>query len=308
MLPSYNRAALLCRAITSALRQTFRDYELIIVDDASTDATAEAVSAFCDPRLRYIRMEQNRGVSAARNIGIRAASGRFVTFLDDDDEFMPDLLAEMYAHLADAPASVGFAWCSVRRVKLTSNGPAVLREQIWNRAPSTITSREGEYRYLSIGTGFGLTVRRDCFEEIGCFDETLGAVVDTDLLFRLGAKYEHTVVPKILITVYQHGADQLTRISPRRAEALEQVIRNNIAFIEKNDELWIHYHRGSAALHYRVGNRQRGRAMIVRALQRQPLNWRIWKSFVCYEIFGHENLGLRRSLRRFLPRQAQPDE
>lgn len=297
VIPTHNRAALLCRAITSALRQTFDDYELIVVDDASRDATAEAVSAFRDPRLRYVRMERNGGVSAARNAGIRAARGHYVTFLDDDDEFMPDLLAEMDAHLASAPPSVGFAWCGIRRVRLTREGVITLREQTWNQAPCTTTSPVEKYRYLSIGTNFGLTVRRDCFDEIGLFDESL-IVEDTDLLFRLGAKYEHTVVPKILVSYYQHGTDRITAVSPRRVEAYEQLIRKNIAAIDKDDDLWDGYHRGAAALHYRVGDRRRGRAMMMRALARKPLRWRSWKSWVCYEAFGHENLGLRATVRR----------
>ncbi len=304
VLPTHNRAPLLCRAITSVLRQTYHDYELIIVDDASTDATAEAVSAFNDPRLRYIRLESNGGASAARNVGIRAARGQCVTFLDDDDEFLPDFLAEMYRHWLGAPPSVGFAWCGVRRVRLTNEGLIVLREQTWTPISDASENLNTKYVHLTVGTGFGLTVRTECFQQIGLFDESLCAAVDTDLLFRLGAQYEHTVVPHILVNVYQHEGDRLTAANPRRAEALEQVIRNNLALIGQDDDLWDGWHRGSASLHYRVGNRQRGRTMMIRALARKPLRWRSWKSFACYELFGHEQLGLRQALRRVLPRSG----
>src|SRR5512137_58568 len=92
VIVTYNRATLLGCSISSVLGQTYGDFELIIVDDASTDNTAEVVSSFSDERVKYIRRERNGGVHAARNTGVRAAIGRFVGFNDDDDEWLPDKL------------------------------------------------------------------------------------------------------------------------------------------------------------------------------------------------------------------------
>src|SRR5262245_7829489 len=87
VLPTYNRAALLPRAIRSVLRQTYSDFELIVVDDGSEDATADAIQCFADPRLRYLRLPSNRGAGAARNAGIRMARAAFIAFQDSDDEW-----------------------------------------------------------------------------------------------------------------------------------------------------------------------------------------------------------------------------
>lgn len=97
VIPAYNRAGLIGRAIDSVLHQTHGNLELIVVDDASTDNTGEVVESIGDARIRYIRCERNAGASAARNTGIAAAAGRFVAFLDSDDIWMPEKLAGQLA-------------------------------------------------------------------------------------------------------------------------------------------------------------------------------------------------------------------
>ena len=93
IIPTYNRAQLLPRAINSVIAQTFQDIKIIVVDDASTDRTEEVVSSFQDPRIHYIRHSQNRGPSAARNTGIRASeAGQYLAYLEDDDEWFPNKL------------------------------------------------------------------------------------------------------------------------------------------------------------------------------------------------------------------------
>lgn len=300
ILPTRNRARLLGRAIASVMRQSFTAYELLVIDDASTDATQEVVSAFADPRLRYIRLERNSGVSATRNAGICAAKGQFVSFLDDDDEYYPSFLGEMAAAFHDAPPEIGFAWCGARRVRYTSNGYETVRVQTWEHALNARRNRRPQdFRYLQVATSFGLTVRRSCFDVVGCFDEQLLAAVDTDLMFRLGSTYDYLIVPEILVTIHLHEGDQLTDKNQRRARAMDRLIENNIGVIAEHDDLWLRYHRGAAALHYRVGNRCRGRTMIVRALRREPRRWRTWKSWICYEVFGREDLGLRKRIPTF---------
>ena len=87
IIPTYNRAALVKRAIQSVLNQTFQDFEIIVVDDSSVDNTEEVVKGFRDDRIRYIRHPNNKGLPAGRNTGIKVASGEYIAFLDDDDEW-----------------------------------------------------------------------------------------------------------------------------------------------------------------------------------------------------------------------------
>lgn len=89
VIPTYNRAGVLGRAITSVLSQTFPDLECIVVDDGSTDQTVVLVERFQDPRLRLLRLPVNKGGGHARNVGIQAARGELLAFLDNDDEWLP---------------------------------------------------------------------------------------------------------------------------------------------------------------------------------------------------------------------------
>ncbi|NJN86713.1 MAG: glycosyltransferase family 2 protein [Leptolyngbyaceae cyanobacterium SL_7_1] len=96
IIPTYNRADLLSRAIDSVLNQTLTNLELIIVDDGSTDNTAEVVNSFNDSRIRYIPLGKNCGGGYARNHGIHLATGEFIAFLDSDDVWLPEKLASKW--------------------------------------------------------------------------------------------------------------------------------------------------------------------------------------------------------------------
>jgi len=108
IIPTFNRAALIRRAIESVLRQTYATFEILVADDASTDNTSSVVSAVGDSRIRYLKSEINAGASAARNRGLAAAKGEFVAFLDSDDVWMPDKLELQMAAMAQCsdPAAV----------------------------------------------------------------------------------------------------------------------------------------------------------------------------------------------------------
>ena len=108
-LPTYQRREWVCRAVRSVFAQRYTDWELIVVDDGSTDGTEEALQAF-GPRLRYL-WQENRGVSAARNAGLRLARGEIVAFLDSDDTWLPDHLETVVAMLEREPEAALVSTC-----------------------------------------------------------------------------------------------------------------------------------------------------------------------------------------------------
>ena len=107
IIPTYNRATLVVEAVASALAQTYRDFEVLVVDDGSTDGTLKALAPFLG-EVKLLRLSRRRGVSAARNLGIRAARSRWLAFLDSDDLWLPEKLARQMAFLAQRP---GFLLC-----------------------------------------------------------------------------------------------------------------------------------------------------------------------------------------------------
>ena len=102
-MPVFNRAEVVTRAVNSVLAQSFEDFELIVVDDGSSDGTADRLRTIADPRLKLIALDRNAGGNAARNRGIREAKAPLITFLDSDDEFLPDRLASTVRYFDDHP-------------------------------------------------------------------------------------------------------------------------------------------------------------------------------------------------------------
>src|SRR5207237_7043535 len=107
IIPTHNRSGFLRLAVLSVLKQTFPDFELVIVDDASGDDTPAVVKRFEDPRIRYIRHERNLRIAAARNTGISNSTGEYVAFLDDDDEWLPSKLQKQVSALDHSASTVG---------------------------------------------------------------------------------------------------------------------------------------------------------------------------------------------------------
>lgn len=201
VVPAYNQPTLLVtRAVESVRRQSYRDWELVIVDDASTEDIAAAVDPLLsDPRIRLVRRTVNGGPSAARNTGIEEARGRFVCFLDHDDEFLEHKLAHQVPQLQSAPedvAGVAGAWFYASRPSTDRPSGKVSefrREQVLNL----------DVWYVHLGT---LLLRRGPMAEVG-FDESLPVVQDQDLYLRL-LECHRMVRDDVPVLVFHEDADK----------------------------------------------------------------------------------------------------
>ncbi len=120
IIPIYDRSEFLCTAIASVLAQTLQDFEIIVVDDASADDTQEVVGNLDDGRIRYIRHEINKGVAATRNTGVLNSKGKYIAFLDDDDEWFPEKLKKQFDLLETRPRIVGGVYTGSLAVEATS--------------------------------------------------------------------------------------------------------------------------------------------------------------------------------------------
>lgn len=179
--PAYNVAAYIGEAVNSVLRQTFTDFEYLVVDDGSVDNSAEVVRAHAsdDPRFRLVPGE-HRGLSAARNVGIREGRGEYIAYLDGDDRWHPRFLERQIASIESLPPDVGLVFCRSRMI--LENGTPVFFQ--WQRA--------GRYDFddFLVGSnparnGSSLLIRRSCFEDVGGFNEELHSVEDLDMWLRI---------------------------------------------------------------------------------------------------------------------------
>jgi glycosyltransferase involved in cell wall biosynthesis len=187
VLPTYNRAALVGRAIHSVLQQTYRDFELLVIDDGSTDGTAQEVARFVDPRAHCVALTKNCGAGAARNVGIRRARGPFIAFQDSDDEWLPDKLERHMDAFATCAPEVGVVYSDMERIFRDGTTQ-------YHRSPTVVPGAlidPTTQFYQVCGLGIQSTViRRECFAQVGLFNEAFPALEDLELFVRLSARYQ----------------------------------------------------------------------------------------------------------------------
>jgi glycosyltransferase involved in cell wall biosynthesis len=219
IIPSYNRAGSLGRALDSILHQTTPPGEIILVDDGSTDATRELVANHpTQPRYLY---QDNRGVSSARNLGIRAASGEWLAFLDSDDEWLPGKLAAQIRTLDREP---GCRICHTEEIWIR-NGTRVNPMNKHAKSGGRIFQRCLPLCVISPSSAM---IHRSLLEEVGLFDETLPACEDYDLWLRICAHHPVAFVADPQIIKYGGHTDQLSRrhwgMDRFRIQALEKIL------------------------------------------------------------------------------------
>jgi glycosyltransferase involved in cell wall biosynthesis len=184
IIPTYNRARYIRAAIESLLAQTFKDYEIIVVDDGSTDDT-ETVLKTGNYRLIYMRQPHSGLPAVARNTALRRARGEYVAFLDSDDEFLPDKLSTQVARL-DAEPSLALVYSDA--LYFQDEG-SVVGTLLGDWHPS-----QGKVFLPLIVTNFMATcsvmLRKDCLDTLGLFDESPAVIEDYDLWLRIAARYD----------------------------------------------------------------------------------------------------------------------
>ncbi len=207
IIPTFNRREMVVEAVRSVLGQKdfHGDYEVIVVDDGSTDGTAEAIAGFGE-KIRYLRLEC-AGVSAARNRGIAESRGDYIAFLDSDDLWLPGKLSAQMRYFSDNP---GMKLCQT--------------EEIWVRCGRRLNPRK--YHQKPQGHCFDLllerclvspsavVIRRALFDEVGLFDESMPACEDYDLWLRIGTRYPLGLIEKAFIIKRGGHPGQLSAITP----------------------------------------------------------------------------------------------
>ena len=220
IIPTYNRAHFIGRAIESVLNQTYQNFEIIVIDGNSKDNTEEVVKRFDDERIRYLRYETNRGGAVARNSGIKEAQAEYIGFLDDDDEWLPEKLEKQMDVFETTSSEVGVVYSGFS-MRSGKSGEVI--------ADSIPTHRGNVYdsilaRNILGGSTIPL-IKKICFQKVGVFDEELPCCEDWDLWIRLSKHYDFDFVPEVLIKYYVHGEQisvDLNRMIMARQRLIEK--------------------------------------------------------------------------------------
>jgi glycosyltransferase involved in cell wall biosynthesis len=220
IIPAYNQGRFVAAAIESVLRQSLQAFEVIVVDDGSTDDTAAVVAGIKDPRVRCVR-QSNRGLSAARNTGIRNSAGEFLSFLDSDDLFLPGKLEWLVAALKASPDG-GIA--AGQAVPIDEEGNRLGRPfetPLPDDAPRLLLGNP-----LHVGS---VVVRKTWQERVGFFDESLRSYEDWDMWLRLVYAGCRTLWVPRPVSLYRFHRDQMTRIGTQMTRATFAVLEKFFA-------------------------------------------------------------------------------
>lgn len=243
IIPTYNRVDVISRAAQSVLDQTVSDFELIIVDDQSSDSTEEEVRKLQDKdeRVRYIKHKENRGGSSARNTGISQARGEYLAFLDSDDEWLPEKLEKqlnLFENSAVSDLGAIYTWKKIIDEK----------EEIIDRKDF-----KGEvlYNFLS-GMGVStstLIIKKEVISDCGKFDENLNRLggQDADFYISVSKKYNFDYVPDVLVKKYKEG-DNITSL-----ENASKLIKAKQYILNKHKESYRKFPHAKARVLRNIG-------------------------------------------------------
>ena len=226
VIPAYNYAQFVCRAVDSVLSQTYPQLECVVVDDGSTDNTLEVLTPYGD-RIRVVS-KKNGGLAAARNTGVENSRGEYVAFLDADDWWHPEKIAKQVALAEQRPelGAIGTSW-EVVDGNLKFVKSKTPRRPVEDRA-TNVRGIACRTTWLG-GSGSGVLARKAVFDEVGLFDESMRAAEDIDMWMRIAQRYPVANVEEVLTTLCWHGTGTF----------------RNAALMEENQ--WKVYHKAVAA-------------------------------------------------------------
>ena len=251
VIPTYNRGYCIESAVRSVLASTWRNLEVIVVDDGSSDDTESIIKSIDDLRIRYIRIEENRGANHARNVGVKNAKGDYIAFNDSDDEWLPDKLEkQMRVMLQSDDDKLGCVYCPICKYengKMVSIEPDL--EQYGEDAIGDIYYFMMGHMFISTQT---LLLKKKVIEEVGYFNENLTRLQDWELLLRVAQKYRFTLVQESLVKAYLQP-DRISKnvrgfidtvfyvislhdMAAKNREAYKQLIKVSISFMNQEKQ------------------------------------------------------------------------
>ena len=270
---TYNHAHFLARSIQSVLNQTYEDFELIIVDDGSTDDTEKVVKNLSNEKVKYIKHQKNQGASVARNTGIRSAKGDYIAILDADDEWTPEILEKQMKVYYTAPMEVGVVY--TRYIKYDSLGDCV--------PPLKVAKKKGDlFKQLLYGLHIqwqSSLIKRECFNKVGLISESMLYARDWDFFLRISQHYQFLYIDKPLAIIYEQPEGRLSK-QERLIVDIQRILKMYFSQIKQDRRVLAKYYFRIAYFSCSVGKIGQGRCYYLKSLRAYPMDIVIISAFV----------------------------
>lgn len=231
VMPTYNRGENLLQTIPKILNQTYENFELIVVDDGSTDNTSEVMGVFSDERIKYIKLEENGGQSKARNVGIENATYNFIAFADSDDFWTEKKLEVQMSRFLKESES-GFCYCAYTYHDENDKELTVPRKNIARVRKEGYIYPELLRRNM-VGTP-SLIVKKECIAAVGGFNEEIDCLEDWEFVLRLARNYQASFCPEELFDVFE----KTDRVSKKTREDGDEAMKKFYSNFEKDRKLF----------------------------------------------------------------------
>ena len=231
VMPTYNRGENLLQTIPKILNQTYENFELIVVDDGSTDNTSEVMGVFSDERIKYIKLEENSGQSKARNVGIENATYNFIAFADSDDFWTEKKLEVQMSRFLKESES-GFCYCAYTYHDENDKELTVPRKNIARVRKEGYIYPELLRRNM-VGTP-SLIVKKECIATVGGFNEEIDCLEDWEFVLRLARNYQASFCPEELFDVFE----KTDRVSKKTREDGDEAMKKFYSNFEKDRKLF----------------------------------------------------------------------
>ncbi len=281
VIPVFNRSKTIRRAIDSVLNQNFSDFELIIIDDYSTDDSSDIIQSYRDDRIVYKKLENNSGAANARNVGIKMANGKYVGFLDSDDMFADNFLQETSKLLESSKPDIGFCWTAVNVINNKSIRYNYFNPYVKDSPYSTLLDD------LRVGIGCGFVCKRQVFEKSGYLDSSLKAAEDTEFILRISKNWNFTNTSSTYVNVYQSGSDRMSRNYKDIALAYNSFLPIHFEEIDKKIALKKKFYYKMMWLNYQIKDKKKARYYLKKIpIKMILMSWKIILVFLLYEIFS----------------------
>ncbi len=264
VIPTHNRAHLLGRAISTVLEQTVQDFELIVVDDCSSDDTEAVVADIGDSRIRYLRHDQNKGGSAARNTGIDASTAPYVAFLDSDDEWLPEKLErQLEVFSEDGNGSLGLVYC---RLAVVRDGVVEVGEE-----PALRGRMHRQILMFQYGPPTSTyCVSREVFDRGIRFDSTFPAFQDWDFLLQVSRQFDVDAANEALVRQHRMADEPRVWSGRNVVRALELITSKYGDELDADPSLCMEFSKKASAFSYAAGDMGAARAYALRGMKAQP--------------------------------------
>jgi glycosyltransferase involved in cell wall biosynthesis len=285
VIPTYNRADVLPRAIDSVLDQSLQDFEVLVIDDGSTDNTESVIKSYSDERIQYIPQDENRGANAARNRGIEESTGEYISFLDSDDVFFKDKLKRSYHTLEEMSEECAgvFTGYTLQDTRLSKSfqvtPPDIVRssDELVNKVLNTHKSR-------GIGGFSSITMKRSAIDDIGLLDEELPSYQDLDLYIRALYNYDLIGIQEPLYTYYRHDS-QISSETDTRIAGQKKLIEKHRQALGRSGRSYFHFAMGVE--YGKRENLKRASKSFKNSILLEPTNIKYWYYYLS-SLFGNK--------------------